>query len=131
MPSAPTSGDDRDELAQGLPATGSAPIAGDVPDLPRPLGDRATEAASGEPATTDPVRDAYREERLHRSASRLLLVAGVLFVIGVIVTVIADGLPEGIGVALMSLATIPTLAGVGMELTAWVNRRSRRGKSFA
>src|SRR3712207_1128767 len=94
------SGDSRDELAQGLPATGSRPIGGDEPDLPRPLGDRATEAMSGRPATTEPVRDTAKESRLHRVGSKLLLIGGVLALLGFIVAVVADGLPDGIGVAL-------------------------------
>src|SRR4051812_29993427 len=126
------SDDSRDELAQGLPATGAGPIGGDHPDLPRPLGDRATEAMSGAPATARPMSDAARDERLHRSASRLLLLGGILAALGAIIAIIADGgLSEGIGVALMSLGTVPTLAGVAMELAVVVGRRSRRGKSFA
>jgi hypothetical protein len=123
--------DERDELAQGLPAAGAGPIGGDEPDLPRPLGDRATEAVSGAPATSKPVSDAARDARLHRSASRLLLLGGILAAVGAIVAIIAEGLPEGIGVALMSLGTVPTLAGVAMELAVLVGRRSRRGGSFA
>ena len=123
--------DGRDELAQGLPATGQAPIGGDAPDLPRPLGDRASEKLTGRAATSEPVPDGTRERRMHVVASKLLAVGGVLFVLGVIVSAIADGLPDGIGVALMALAVPPTLAGVGMEVAWLVNRRSRRDKSFA
>jgi uncharacterized membrane protein (DUF106 family) len=68
---------------------------------------------------------------MHVVASKLLAVGGVLFVLGVIVSAIADGLADGIGVALMALAVPPTLAGVGMEIAWMVNRRSRRDKSFA
>ena len=131
MPSARTDRDDRDELAQGLPATGQAPIGGSAPDLPRPLGDRATEKLSESAATNEPVADAARESRMHRVASKLLLVGGILFVLGAIVAWIADGLPDGIGVALMALAVPPTLAGAGMEIAGMLNRRSRRGGSFA
>jgi hypothetical protein len=132
MASARRSGDERDELAQGLPAAGAAPLGGEQPDLPRPLGDRATEAMSGSPATNEPIGDAAREARMHRAASRLLLVGGVLFVIGLIISLIADGgLSDGIGVAFMFLALVPTLAGVAMELSVMVNRRGRRGGSFA
>ncbi len=131
MASARASGDPRDELATGLPATGQAPIGGDHPDLPRPLGDRATEAMSGREATSRELADTARESRMHRTGSKLLLIGGVLFLLGVIVAAIANGLPDGIGVALMALAVPPTLAGLGMELAAMVSRRSRRGKSWA
>jgi hypothetical protein len=131
MASAGSSGDDRDELAQGLPATGAGPIGGDAPDLPRPLGDRATEEVSGERATSKPLSDAARDDRLHRSGSRLLLLGGILAAVGALIAILADGLAEGIGVALMSLGTVPTLAGVAMELAVVVGRRSRRGGSFA
>ena len=123
--------DGRDELAQGLPATGQAPIGGDVPDVPRPLGDKASETMTGRDATSDPVPDGTRESRMHVVAAKLLLVGGGLFLLGVIVSLIADGLPDGIGVALMALAVPPTLAGAGMEIAWIVNRRSRRGGSFA
>ncbi len=131
MASARTSGDRRDELANGLPATGQAPIGGDHPDLPRPLGDRATEAMSGRPATSREMSDVARESRMHATGSKLLLIGGILFALGLIVSLIADGLPDGIGVALMALGVPPTLGGAGMELAAMVSRRSRRGKSFA
>jgi hypothetical protein len=131
MASRSSGGDDRDELAQGLPATGMGPIGGDAPDLPRPLGDRATEAATGRPATTRPLDDRAKESRLHRSGSKLLLIGGILFAIGLVIALIAEGLPNGIGVAFMALAVPPTLAGAAMELAALVERRSRRGRSFA
>ena len=125
------SGDSRDELAQGLPATGLGPIGGDEPDVPRPLGDRATEAMTERDATTRPVGDEAKKSRLHRVGSKLLLVGGILFVLGAIVAWVANGLPDGIGVALMSLGVPPTLAGLGMELAAMVERRSRRRRPFA
>jgi hypothetical protein len=131
MASSRSSGDDRDELAQGLPASGMAPIGGDEPDLPRPLGDRATEAMSSRPATSRPLDDRAKESRLRRVGTRLLLIAAALFVVGFVVVMIADGLPDGIGVALMSLSSVPGLAGAAMLLAAVVERRSRRGGSFA
>ena len=131
MASSRRTGDSRDELAQGLPATGMGPIGGDEPDLPRPLGDRATEAMSGRPATNQPVGDTAKESRLHRVGSKLLLIGGILALLGFVVVTIADGLPDGIGVALMALGVPPTLGGAAMEVAAMVERRSRRGRSIA
>ena len=131
MASSRSSGDPRDELAQGLPATGMGPIGGEQPDLPRPLGDRATEAMTERPATNRAASDTAKESRLHRVGSKLLLIGGILALLGFLVAVVADGLPDGIGVALMSLGVPPTLAGLGMELAAMVERRSRRRRPFA
>ena len=131
MASSRSSGDSRDELAKGLPATGLDPIGGEEPDLPRPLGDRATEAASGGRATNRPVGDTAKEERLHRAGSKLLLLGGILFVLGLVVAFIAEGLPDGIAATLFAFATVPTLAGAGMEIAAFLERRSRRGGGFA
>lgn len=66
------------------------------------------------------------------SGSRLLLLGGILFAIGLVIVLLVDGgTPEGIGIAFMSLATVPTLAGVALTLSAIVSRRSRQGKPFA
>jgi hypothetical protein len=66
------------------------------------------------------------------TGSRLLLLGGVLFAIGLVIVLLVDGgTPEGIGIALMSLATVPTLAGVALTVSALVSRRARQGKPFA
>ena len=64
--------------------------------------------------------------------SRLLLLGGILFAIGLVIVLLVDGgTPEGIGIAFMSLATVPTLAGGALMLSALVSRRSRQGKPWA
>ncbi len=66
------------------------------------------------------------------SGSRLLLLGGILFAIGLVIVLLVDGgTPEGIGIAFMSLATVPPLAGVALTLSALVSRRSRQGKPWA
>jgi hypothetical protein len=66
------------------------------------------------------------------TGSRLLLLGGILFVIGlVVVLVVPNGTPEGIGIVFMSLAVVPTLAGGALMLSGFVSRRSRQGKPFA
>ena len=63
---------------------------------------------------------------------RLLLVAGALFVIGLVIILVVDGgTPEGIGVAFMSLASVPLVAGLALVGSALVARRSREGKPWA
>ena len=43
----------------------------------------------------------------------------------------SGGTGEGIGVAFMSLATVPTIAGLVLTGVALVSRRARQGKPFA
>ena len=129
MASSRSSSDARDELRQGLPATGSAPIGG-TGDLDRPLGDHVSEHASGRPVRDAPG-EGGRAARRRTAASRLLLVGGVLFVIGLVVSLIADGFADGIGVTFLSLSTIPTLGGLGLLLFSGVEKRAGEDRPFA
>jgi hypothetical protein len=80
-------------------------------------------------ATTPPPRT---ESKQLASGSRLLLLGGILFAIGLVIVLLVDGgTPEGIGIAFMSLATVPTLAGIALTGSALVSRRSRQGKPWA
>jgi hypothetical protein len=66
------------------------------------------------------------------TGSRLLLLGGIVFAIGlVIVLLVPNGTPEGIGIVFMSLSTVPTLAGIALMLTGLVSRRARQGKPWA
>ena len=49
----------------------------------------------------------------------------------VIVLLVPNGTPEGIGIVFMSLATVPTLAGGALMLSGFVSRRAGQGKPFA
>lgn len=77
------------------------------------------------------VPEPERDRRLWTNGSRLLLIGGVLAAIGVALMALLDGYGDGIGVALASLACVPTLAGVALLLSAAVSRRSRAGRPFA
>jgi hypothetical protein len=67
-----------------------------------------------------------------KSGSRLLLLGGILFAIGLVIVLLVDGgTPEGIGIVFMSLATVPTLAGIGLFASAFVSRRARQDKPWA
>lgn len=79
-------------------------------------------------ATTSPQRNRNQLE----TGLRLLLIGGILAAIGALIAIPLDGgTPEGIGVALMSLGVIPTLAGIALCLAGIVEKRSREGKPFA
>jgi hypothetical protein len=79
--------------------------------------------------TTQPKKT---EGKQRGSGSRLLLLGAILFVIGLVIVLLVDGgTPEGIGVAFMSLASVPALAGIALMVSALVSRRSRQGKPFA
>jgi hypothetical protein len=72
------------------------------------------------------------EGKQRTSGSLLLLLGGILFAIGLVIVLLVDGgTPEGIGIAFMSLAAVPTLAGGALMLSALVSRRSRQGKPWA
>jgi hypothetical protein len=78
-------------------------------------------------ATPPPQRD----RDLLATGSKLLLLGGVLFAIGLVLMLVFDGYGAGIGVAFASLSCVPTLAGLGATGSALVSRRSRAGKPFA
>jgi hypothetical protein len=78
-------------------------------------------------ATPPPQRD----RNLLANGAKLLLVGGVLAAIGIVLMLLLDGYGAGIGVALASLACVPTLAGLGLTGSALVSRRARAGKPFA
>ena len=59
------------------------------------------------------------------SGTRLLLLGAVLFAIGLVIVLLVDGgTPEGVGVAFMSLAAVPVLAGLALTGSALISRRS-------
>ena len=79
---------------------------------------------------TTPPRGTESKQR--GTGSRLLLLGGILFAIGLLIVLLVDGgTPEGIGIAFMSLATVPTVAGVALMLSSIVSKRSREGKPWA
>lgn len=75
----------------------------------------------------------HKTERKQLSAAtRLFMLAAGLFTIGLVIVLLVDGgTPWGVGVAFMSLASVPLVAGLALSGTAFVSRRSRKGKPFA
>jgi hypothetical protein len=72
-------------------------------------------------------------DKQRANGARLLLIGGVLFLLGLIPVLLAgdENLPAYIGVALMTLATPPTIAGLGLFLTGLVSGRASQQKPFA
>jgi hypothetical protein len=79
-------------------------------------------------ATTPP---AQRDDKMVENGSRLLLLGGILAAVGIVLMVLLDGTAAGIGIAIASLATVPTLGGFGLWISGMVSRRARAGKPFA
>ena len=65
------------------------------------------------------------------TGSRLLLLGGILFALGVITWSVGDGGMNFVGVVFAALATPPTLAGVALMLSGLVGKRSAEHKPFA
>ena len=65
------------------------------------------------------------------TASRLLLLGGILAAIGLLLVLLFEGTANGIGLAFLSLACVPTVAGVAVGGSALISRRARAGKPFA
>jgi hypothetical protein len=72
------------------------------------------------------------EGKQRKLGTMLLLLAAALFAIGlVVVLLVDDGTPRGIGVAFMSLAAVPGVAGLALVGISLVAQRSRQGKPWA
>ena len=79
-----------------------------------------------------PTTSAKRNSKQKETGAKLLLIGGILALAGALLVIPLDGgTPEGIGVALMSLASVPALAGLGLFLAGIVEKRSREDKPFA
>ena len=74
---------------------------------------------------------AERDRDMKRNGSRLLLLGGILAAIGFAIMLPLEGTAAGIGIAIASLATVPTVAGLALFLSGVVNARARSGKPFA
>jgi hypothetical protein len=67
------------------------------------------------------------------SGGRLLMIGAVMIAVGLLIRIVGDdeNLPAFIGVALMSLGAIPTIAGVALMLSGLVSGRAAKNKPFA
>lgn len=83
-------------------------------------------------ANTD--RDLARAgSRQRANGGRLLLIGGILFALGLLVRIVGGGedVIAFIGVALMTLALPPLIAGAAVLLSGLVSRRASRRRPFA
>jgi hypothetical protein len=55
----------------------------------------------------------------------------MLAALGILLMTLGGGVLDVFGVVLACAAIVPTVIGVGLELTAFVGRRANRGRSFA
>ncbi|HEY0362621.1 MAG TPA: hypothetical protein VGC83_10100 [Solirubrobacteraceae bacterium] len=74
---------------------------------------------------------ARKERRLAGSGSRFIAIGAPLVVIGIVMALLLDGTPVGIGAAIAVLGALPIVVGVGLLLSAGVEERARRDKPFA
>lgn len=83
-------------------------------------------------ANTDPNL-ARAGVKQRANGARLLLIAGVLFALGLVLVLIAGdkNLPAYVGVTLMTLATPPTIAGLALFVSGAVSGRAAQRKPFA
>jgi hypothetical protein len=79
-------------------------------------------------ATSPPPQ---RDRKMMATGSRLLLLGGALAAVGIVLMILLDGTAAGIGIAIASLATVPTVAGLALCLSGFVSRWSRANKPFA
>ena len=77
------------------------------------------------------VAQRARPERFASAGWTLLLIGGVMAAIGLALAYPLEGVAQGIGVMLASLAIAPTVAGIVAHVIALVQARALRGKPFA
>jgi hypothetical protein len=96
----------------------------------------------GTRTVADPIRDRpgrapatpaqrERDRTMTTWGSRLLAVGAALFAAGLIVTLLVDGLSDGIGAALFAFGSLAAGVGAVLLVSTFVSRRARSGKPFA
>jgi hypothetical protein len=84
---------------------------------------------ANEPGPSSPPE---RDRRLIANGTRFLTVGAIMVIVGVVLyIVLPDSTPSGIGAAIALLGSLPATVGAVMLVMAWVDRRARKGKSFA
>jgi hypothetical protein len=92
--------------------------------------------SSGTGHDRDPAAVADRElerqgRRMGRSASRFFLVGVAIAIPGIVLLLIDHGWSIGVGIAVLLIASIPLLVGVGLLVSGVVSRWAARRKLFA
>jgi high-affinity Fe2+/Pb2+ permease len=74
----------------------------------------------------------HRNRKQKVAGLPFLAFAAVLFAIGLVIALIAEGgLTDGIGAFFMIASALPAVVGLGLLGSALVEKRSREGKPFA
>jgi hypothetical protein len=84
----------------------------------------------------DPAAVADRElerqgRRMGSSASRFILIGIAIAVPGVVLLLIDHGWSIGVGIAVLLIAAIPVVVGIGLLVSSAVSRWAARRKLFA
>jgi hypothetical protein len=74
---------------------------------------------------------ARQERRLAGSGGRFVAAGAPFVVIGIVLALLLDGTPLGIGVAIAVLGAIPVVVGIVLMAGAGVERHSRKDRPFA
>ena len=90
-----------------------------------------TPGGSGDPAAAEDRKLERQGRRFGHSARWFLLIAVVVAIPGVVLVVIDSGWSLGVGVAILLIASIPGVIGLGLVVSALVARWSARRKLFA
>jgi hypothetical protein len=84
---------------------------------------------SMQPMTDRQLRETA--DRQNTTGSRLLLLGGVLFAIGLVLMLVGKDTVDFVGIAFAALAAPPTVAGLALVLSGLVGHRASQRKPFA
>ena len=103
---------------------------------PEPSERRPAPSDRGPDHERDPAAVADREldrqgSRMGHSASRFLLVGIAVAIPGIVLLLIDHGWSIGVGIAVLLIASIPLVVGVGLLVSSAVSRWAARRKLFA
>jgi hypothetical protein len=73
----------------------------------------------------------HEERKLAGSGGRFAAIGAPLVVIGVVLWLVLDGTPRGIGAAIAVLGAIPVVVGVVLLLSAGTEQAARKDKPYA
>jgi hypothetical protein len=72
-----------------------------------------------------------QERKFAGNGGRFIAIGAPLLVIGVVLALVLEGTPRGIGLAIAALGSLPVVVGIVLLLTAGMEQRSRKDKPYA
>ena len=72
-----------------------------------------------------------QERKFAGNGGRFIAIGAPLLVIGIVLALVLDGTPRGIGLAIAVLGSLPVVVGIVLLLTAGMEQRSRKDKPYA